>query len=505
MSFSNQKYNVRFVALYLRKSRAESKKDLEKHRMVLTELCKRNNFKYVEYIEVGTSDSIDMRPEISKLLKEVEDGVYDAVCVVEYDRLGRGDLGEQDRIKKAFQKSATLIITPDKIYDLNNDIDDTYADFKGLLARQEYKMINKRLQQGKKIGARRGQWTNGIPPFPYVYQRFREKYNEKGIVVHDERLTVYRSIIEMALQGISPTKIAEHLNQNGLFTTKGNYWSGVTIHRLLVDETHLGKIISNKTEGDASKNKRPNAKPFRILPRNEWVIVDNCHEAVKTLEEHEAIISIINQRQKIPVKSRKQTHSLTNLVKCAKCEHSHSLHTVDGSAYIKPCWYKDRLGNKCRNAGILSDTLEKIVLDEISKYKNEFISSTCENDAQLYNRITNMICDNEALLAKYQKALNTVNDAYDLGDYGRDEWIRRKEKWNLAIENVTSEIYELKKQLQATQQKTNEERIGNLSYFFDNITTATGGKERNDLYKTIIERILYQRDGDNINIKIIFK
>jgi hypothetical protein len=50
------------------------------------------------------------------------------------------DLGGQDRLKKAFQKSNTLIITPDKIYDLNDDVDDTYDDFKGFLARQEYKM-----------------------------------------------------------------------------------------------------------------------------------------------------------------------------------------------------------------------------------------------------------------------------------------------------------------------------------------------------------------------------
>lgn len=223
MNLERKKYDIiRYVAIYIRKSRAESLEDLEKHRMILTELCIKNGFKYVEYIEVGTSDSIDMRPKISKLLKEVEDGIYDAVCVVEYDRLGRGDLGEQDRIKKAFQKSETLIITPDKIYDLNNDIDDTYADLKGFFARQEYKMITKRLRQGKIIGARRGQWTNGIPPFPYVYQRYRDKYNEKGIVVNDERLPIYREMIEKALSGIPSQKIAESLNQRGIFTRKGN-------------------------------------------------------------------------------------------------------------------------------------------------------------------------------------------------------------------------------------------------------------------------------------------
>jgi len=67
------------------------------------------------------------------------------------------------------------------------------------------------------------------------------------------------------------------------------------------------------------------------------------------------------------------------------------------------------------------------------------------------------------------------------------------------------EFYELKKQLQATQQKTNKERLENLLYFFDNITATTEGKERNDLYRTIVECILYQREGNNINIKITFK
>jgi site-specific DNA recombinase len=269
LDFDQKKYIIRYVAIYIRKSRAESMEDLEKHRMVLIDLCKRNNFKYVEYMEVGTSDSIDLRPKISKLLKEVEEGVYDAVCVVEYDRLGRGDLGEQDRLKKAFQKSNTLIITPDKIYDLNDDIDDTFADLKGFFARQEYKMITKRLRQGKKIGARRGQWTNGIPPFPFVYQRYKEKCNPKGIVVDDEKLKVYRFIIDEALRGVPPKNIAETLNRRGLLTAKTKYWSGVTVHRLLLDETHLGKIISNKSQGDGHKKKRPNAKNLTVNPKSE--------------------------------------------------------------------------------------------------------------------------------------------------------------------------------------------------------------------------------------------
>ena len=505
MNMESKTYDVRYVANYIRKSRAESMEDLEKHRMILTDLCYKNNFKYVEYIEIGTSDSIDMRPKISKLLKEIEDGVYDAVCVVDYDRLSRGDMGDQDRIAKVFRKSETLIITPDKFYDLNDDTDDEMVEFKGFFARREYKMITKRLRQGKKIGARQGQWTNGTPPFPYVYQTYKDKFNKKGLVVDDERLPTYREIIEMALKGMPPQKIAEFLNQRGIFTSKGNYWGNVTILRLLTDETHLGRIISNKTQGDGHKNKRPNAKEYKAMPKSDWVVVENCHEAVKTLEEHEKILTIISQRKKVPVKSRKQTHVFTGLMKCAKCGHSLSIHTVDDKTYIKPCWYTDRLGNKCRNKGILSDTLEMKVLEEIAKYKESFINSPDVEDIQTSERIKMMLSEKEALLSKYQRALETVNDAYELGDYNREEWLKRKEKWQKSIEQVKDEIYELKKQLHTTQQQTNEERIKNLSNFFDNITSTTDNQQRNDLYKTIIEGIIYLREGDNISVNIVFK
>lgn len=505
MDIEGKKYIIRYVAIYIRKSRAESMEDLEKHRMVLIDLCKRNNFKYVEYTEVGTSDSIDLRPKICKLLKEVEEGVYDAVCVVEYDRLGRGDLGEQDRLKKAFQKSNTLIITPDKIYDLNDDIDDTYADLKGFFARQEYKMITKRLRQGKKIGARRGQWTNGIPPFPYVYQCYKEKVNKKGLVVNEDKLPIYRDIIVQALKGNSPRKIAENLNKRGILTSRGNYWSNVTIQRLLVDETHLGKIISNKTQGDGHKNKRPNAKEYKPIPQCDWVVVENCHEPVKTQEEHDRIITLIKQRNIIPVAGRKKKHALTGLIKCAKCRHTLTFNMTKEKVFVKACWFVDALGNRCGNKGISVNILENLLLNEIKKYNDNFLISFDSEDNKRAENMQALLIEKERLFQKYQKALGLVNDAYELGDYTRKQWLTRKEKWQNSIKEIKLEIYELKRQYRSTDKVTNEERQKNLSSFLENITAVTDNTQRNDLYRTVINSIIYLREGDNIQVKIDFK
>lgn len=504
MGFGDKTYDIRFVANYLRKSRAESMEDLEKHRMILTDLCRKHSFKFVEYMEVGTSDSIEMRPEISKLLKEVEDGVYDAVCVVDYDRLSRGDMGDQDRILKAFKKSETLIITPDKFYDLNDDIDDEMVEFKGFFARREYKMITKRLRQGKKIGARQGQWTNGVPPFPYVYQHYGNKHNEKGLVVNDEYLVIYRTMIDLALSGYSPRKIAEYLNRNGILTTRGNYWSAVAIQRLLTDETHLGKIISNKSQGDGHKNKRPNAKPAKRLHTSEWIVVENCHDPVKTQEEHEKIIQLIADRRLIGTKARHQTFALSGLIKCERCGHSHTFYNKQNRLYMKPCWYINPLGEKCGNEGIVVSMLEDLILAEIAKYKDNFITDF-EHDGINIQRLYGLISDKESLLAKQKKALSLVNDAYEMGDYNREEWIERKQKRELEIRKTADEICELTKRTKDDMQISNTERLNALSDFFDNIATVEDSSAMNDLYRTILESIVWYKEGNTIRVRINFK
>lgn len=501
----SRKYDIKFVANYIRKSRVETLEDLEKHRMILAELCKKSKFKFVEYLEVGTSDSIDMRPKISQLLKEVEEGMYDAVCVVDYDRLGRGDLGEQDRLKKAFQKSETLIITPEKIYDLNDDIDDTYADLKGFFARQEYKMITKRLRQGKKVGARRGQWTNGIPPFPYAYQRYMDKYNPKGLVIHDERYKIYRVMIELALQGVPPKKISVDMNIKGFLTPKGNYWSGVAVHRLLIDETHLGKIISNKSQGDGHKIKRPNAKDMKRIPKDEWITIENCHEPVKTQEEHDIILKLLTERQQVPRRSRQQAHIFSGLIKCALCGHGITFMGKEENARIKPCWYINAFGNKCKNNGALVSVLEKIVLDEIARYKESFLTEPDKNQETTFSVFQKKLKENKELLDKKKKALNILNDAYEMGEYTKEQWLERKRKREKEITDLTDESYNLQKLLDADPKIINDKRKENLAAFFDNITTTLSNSDRNELYTTIIDSIIWYRNGDDISVKINFK
>lgn len=90
---------IKYVAVYLRKSRGETLEDLIKHKTILEELCKTRGWVYIIYEEVETGESLFARPVMQQLLRDIGDNTYDAVVCVDLDRLGRGDLVVKDERK----------------------------------------------------------------------------------------------------------------------------------------------------------------------------------------------------------------------------------------------------------------------------------------------------------------------------------------------------------------------------------------------------------------------
>jgi len=505
-----QKY-IKYIAMYLRKSRGDAETDLNKHKNILIQLCKENGWKFIEYEEIGSGDSIFMRPVFQKLLADVENGIFDAVCVVDIDRLGRGDLGDQDRIKKAFSKSDTYVITPQQVYNLNNDDDEFVVDMKSFIARREYKQIVKRLTQGKKIGARLGMWTNGNPPYPYEYEHYKEKYNEKGLVVNDEKLPIYRYIIESVVNdGKTPSTIAYELNKREIPSPRNSKWSNVTVYRLLLDETHLGKIISNKSKGDGHAKKKPNSIAQKILPKDQWVIVENCHESVKTQDEHEKILLFLNRLPYMAKRKPKSILALSDLIKCGKCGHTMAVaYRKDrkSSEYIKPCWYRYPNGDKCGNSGIITNIIYPDIYSKVLKQKQlmeQEIKNTDINDDK--SKLENQLSDLQKSLDIKLKALTRIQDAFENGIYSLSQFKERKEKAENNITDIQNDINLLQIQLKQYDINSIQNKLDKLNIFLNEIQKEDLADEtKNQLYKSIINSIIWLRSGDNIDMKINFK
>ena len=92
------------AAAYLRKSRLEAGLDtdevLAKHQKTLYDYAASHGIHILEeYPEVVSGESLYARPQMLRLLQDVEDGKYDAVLCMDLDRLSRGRMKDQGIIQ----------------------------------------------------------------------------------------------------------------------------------------------------------------------------------------------------------------------------------------------------------------------------------------------------------------------------------------------------------------------------------------------------------------------
>ena len=88
-------------AMYIRRSRADVEAEkmgqgatLSRHFDTLMALAKKMKIVIADkdiYLEIVSGDTISARPEMQRLLRAVEAGIYGAILCVDVDRLARGD------------------------------------------------------------------------------------------------------------------------------------------------------------------------------------------------------------------------------------------------------------------------------------------------------------------------------------------------------------------------------------------------------------------------------
>ena len=489
------------VAVYLRKSRDDTGGEedvLLKHETALTDLVRKNNWRYVIYREIGSSDSIDFRPEFKRLLKDIENDFYDAVVVMDYDRLSRGDKEDRARVEKILQQSNTLVVTPQRVYDLNDEDQELITDIEGVFARYEYRMIKKRFQRGKKIGARLGHWTNGPAPFPYVYHSAA-----RSLDIDPEKLDIYNFIKRRILSGATCSGVCWELNRQGIPSPKGKLWSESVLYRLILNEVHLGRVVYGKTSGGLHKKRK--AAPFKVIPRENWIVVENAHPAVKTPEEHAEIVTLLESRRIQPKHARRGTYLLSGLLYCGKCGYSLQFQPKpNGRTLVKKCQKTDAFGNPCGNRGIELEHVEKAVMESLREHEAELLRTPIELHESDFPT-EHLLHTKERELESLRDGVSRLKDLFVMGDVTKTEYKARLERLKDLIVKKENEYEQLKESLDGCSPLTHAERLQLIDELKTSWTTTIDVKERNRLMKLIIERIDYTRNGGEIDIQVKFK
>ena len=276
-------------SLYLRKSRADLEAEergegetLARHEKMLIELARRYGFSIGKiYREIVSGESIEARPVVQELLKDVESGRWKGVLVVEVERLARGDTMDQGRVAKSFKFSNTKIITPIKIYDPNDEFDEEYFEFGLFMSRREYKTINRRLQRGRVSSVKEGKYVGSVAPFGYDRVKL---VKDKGYTLakNDEAPVVENMFQIYAYNEIAINEVVRRLNLAGFKPRKAKEWTISAVKDILSNPIYIGKI---RWDSRKTVKEYKNGKIVNTRPRNEnYTLCDGLHEPIIDME-----------------------------------------------------------------------------------------------------------------------------------------------------------------------------------------------------------------------------
>ena len=324
------------IIAYLRKSRADDplltvEEVLARHESILDEWAERNLGAKVpqenKYREVVSGETISDRPEIQKVLKLIESPKIKAILIVEVQRLSRGDLEDCGRLIKLLRYTNTLVITPQKIYDLRDEYDRDGFERELKRGNEFLEYTKKIMNRGRLRSISEGNFIGSVPPYGYNKIFVTEgKRKCPTLAINEEQANVVRMIFDMYTnQNLGMPTICNRLNEMGVTPPKGEYWSNRGLKDMLSNVHYLGKVKWNwrKTitvvEDGEIKKTRPKSEI------GEFLMYDGRHEAIITDE----LFNVTQEKLGKNPRIRQNTgirNPLAGLVYC-QCGRAMSLRT----------------------------------------------------------------------------------------------------------------------------------------------------------------------------------
>lgn len=467
------------VAIYLRKSRDEEletrEETLARHENMLLEYCNHNNLIIKKiYREVVSGESIANRPEMQKLLEDVENKIYDGVVVIEIERLSRGNQIDQAEILEIFKKSKTKIYTLNKIYDLSSDddFDEDFFEFGLFMSRREYKIINRRLLRGKKQAQKEGYFIGSHCPFGYS----KEKQNKGYVLIPDDNSKVVQTIFnKYVYDNYTLADLRHFLNTNGIKHTGNNFeWENYRIKRLLSNKVYIGFInYDTKNTNNTHLGKH---KP----------IIDD-----KTFYLAQEKLKISSVKTK---KNKELKNPLATLLKCGVCGKAIQRYVRKGKPDIYNC---SRVG--CSNVMSNVEAVERKVINELQEELKGFNYFLENYGKEIQDKKNQIELEKDVILNEIAKKEKMIDRCCEM----LEEGIYTKEKYLTRVNVLESDLKALKSNLEGLNVPLDEDvKVMKAIPILENVLNeywnlSVSGK--NAILKSIISKIEYLKTEKNSN------
>lgn len=505
-------HSIDKYAIYLRKSRADMDAEkhgegetLSRHKKILLDLAVRKGL-YIEkiYQEIVSGETIDARPEIQKLIADCYAGKYRGILVVEVTRLSRGNQGDaqtiMDCLKFGNNNNGVLVITPTKQYDVaHNPDDEEYMEFELFMSRREYKMIQKRMERGRRQAVVEGNYVNSARP--YGFNIVKTKISRTLTPNEAEAPFVKMMYKWSAEECMSPGAIARKLTAMGVPTYTGKpEWSKDTVKAILTNPVYKGKVRWNDR---MTVKTMVNGELVKSRPRSNhtehYMEYDGKHKGLVDAETFKAATSRFKaDKTKSGLKLINPLASILVCQNCGKALH-YQAYKKANPRFAHPS------SQICKVKSVIAQDVINAVVHCLRLYIEDFALKVDNLPTVDENAVAEQMKALQAELRKTEKKLAKVFDDYEEGIYTANEFVERKAKHTKGIETIKHQMEMLEDSI--PERDEYEEKILGLEDALAALLDDTiDAADKNAFLKAVIDRIEFSREtGDEFIIDVFLK
>lgn len=473
-----KQFTQQITALYCRLSLEDGRENesmsISNQKLMLRDYAEKNGmFQYEYYVDDGYTGRNFNRPSFQRMIADIEAGKVGCVITKDLSRLGRNYIEAGSYIEIFFPKhNVRYIAITDGVDSLTRQEMDI-TPFKNILNDMYSRDISKKVLAGRMTRSRQGKFTGGQPPFG-----LKRDPDDKGhLIIDPETAPIIRHIYDLALDGMGCMRISKqlmeekvpitHVKKNTEFDANYYFWSSSRISNILRNPFYKGAHLVCRTH---QKGIRSGTVDF--IPRKDWEIIENCHEAIIPPDEWQKVQELIDRRPPIMEGNDCPFYNLFHgIVYCATCGKS-----------MQVRYEKVGRTGKNRFTGEAREPIDKAyyICQTYNRMGKDVCSSHKIEARDLYDLVLRDIQEMAALALKdadafYQRLSNRMERQYMADTAQMQKEIERLEVRNKEIDDMFLSLYTDKAKgilseqrfLKLTaaieqEQKTNQDRLHEL-------------------------------------------
>lgn len=287
-------------------------------------------YRIIEFCDDGFSGTNFERPQFTRMIEMLRNRGIDAVIVKDLSRFGRDYLEVGGYLELLFPLFGTRFISVNDHFDTDNYIGTTGGlelAIRNLVNGMYSKDLSLKIRSANQARSRRGFYHSCGQAF-YGYQI--DPNDKRRLIVDENVRDIVVKMFDLCIAGQSTKSIAQYLNErnipsprqyklqngmiyNGRVVDGESIWLASSIRKILSDERYTGKMISNTREMVGIRSNKT-----RALPREQWIVVENTHEAIISEEKFQAASASLASRIRT-VNKNTAGNRAGNLFVCGYC------------------------------------------------------------------------------------------------------------------------------------------------------------------------------------------